>query len=60
VSVVSLECGETAQLISQDISLILLGLLNSLLSGFIEARRHAAAQPKIHIRIQLLHKFGKI
>ncbi len=58
MSVVSLECGETAQLISQDISLILLGLLNSLLSGFIEARRHAAPQPKIHILIQLLHKVG--
>jgi hypothetical protein len=60
VSVVSPECGETAQLISQDVSLIQLGLLNSLLSGFIEARRHAAAQPKIHILIQLLHKVGNI
>ena len=56
MSVVSAECGETAQLISQDVSLILLGLLNSLLSCFIDARRHAASQPKIHILIQLLDK----
>lgn len=58
MSVVSSECRETAQLISQDVSLIQLGLLNSLIGGLVEARRHAAPQPKIHILIQLLHKFA--